>query len=156
MKFNNGGEIMRKEICGVFTKDIEFAKKETELLINKEIPRYFKIYNEGIYLGENDRYIFILYNPTHILRHKINYAIIDVSTCTLKDIEQEIKPIMINSDQCSIATRNYNELKIKDLIDIFSKVYSLKGNIDVKSVDYEQGEVNLFNVYSNGDWIVVN
>ena len=128
--------------CGVFTTDKKFAKFHIDALKNHhggKVAKYLYSQNEiSCYMDDGTNYIWLRPNLQN-KGYRCSQAVVDISTCEFKQIEDIILPICIFADKedFAIVRSKENDMNLFKFIKMLEKIAILKGNIPVFYNDYD-------------------
>ena len=128
--------------CGVFTTDREFAKFHIDTLKNnhggKVVKYIYSVNDISCYMDDGTNYVWLRPN-LHNKGYRCSQAIIDISTCDFKEIENVILPICLYADKedFKIVRSKEEDMNLFELIKILEKIAILKGDIPVFYNDYD-------------------
>lgn len=128
--------------CGVFTTDREFAKFHIDALKDNhggKVVKYVHSKNDiSCYMDDGTNYVWLCPN-LHNRGYRCSQAVIDISTCDFKEIENVILPICLYADKedFTIVRSKEKDMNLFELIKTLEKIAILKGDIPVFYNDYD-------------------
>lgn len=128
--------------CGVFTTDREFAKFHIDTLKNNhggKVVKYIYSANDiSCCMDDGTNYVWLRPN-LHNKGYRCSQAVIDISTCEFKEIEEIIIPIclFVDKEDFTIVRSKEEDMNLFDFIKTLEKIAILKGNIPVFYNDYD-------------------
>lgn len=128
--------------CGVFTTDREFAKFHIDTLKDNHVGKVVKYVHStndiSCYMDDGTNYIWLRPN-LHNRGYRCSQAVIDISTCNFKEIENVILPIClyVDKEDFMIVRSKEEDMNLFELIKTLEKIAILKGDIPVFYNDYD-------------------